>query len=301
MAKTLSQLGEFGLIDLIKEQTKVSRSVIKGIGDDAAVIPLSSKKYLILTADMLLEGAHFTLRMPAEKIGHKAMAASISDIAAMGGVAKYAVVSLGAPPSASVQFISQIYRGMRKAARTFGIDIVGGDTVRSRKMIINVTLVGEAHKRNVVYRNGACAGDHIFVTGPLGRSLSSGRHLTFVPRVAQAQHLVKHNKPTAMIDISDGLVADLGHILTQSRVGAIIEEDLIPRRRRARLKEALYDGEDFELLFTMSPVKSKALQSRKQKFPFYRIGEIVGKSKGLRLKTRRDRLERLDIKGYTHF
>ena len=298
----LSDLGEFGLIDRIKKQVEGSFSGILGIGDDAAVIPMSSKKYLLLTTDMLLEGVHFTLKMPAKGIGHKAIASSISDIAAMGGVGKHAVVSLGAPSSASWPVISQIYQGIRRTAEKFRVGIVGGDTVKSEKIIINVALLGEVRKNEVVYRKGARVGDQVFVTGPLGRSLSSGWHLRFAPRIAEAQYLVKEHKPTAMIDISDGFVADLGHILNESRVGAIIEEGPIPKRENAYLKEALYDGEDFELLFTLSPLRARELENRrKSKHRFYRVGEIVPEGKGLQLKTSNGRLKKLNIKGYTHF
>lgn len=298
----LSDLGEFGLIDLLEKQIKGPFSGIRGIGDDTAVVPLSSKKYLLLTTDMLLEGVHFTLKMPARGIGHKAIASSISDIAAMGGIPKYAVVSLGVPSSCPWLVVSQIYQGMQRTAKKFHVSIVGGDTVKAKKIIINVCLVGEVKKDEVVYRSGARAGDQIFVTGPLGRSLSSGGHLRFAPRIAESQYLVKRHKPTAMIDISDGLVADLGHILSESRVGAMIEENSIPRRQKAHLKEALYDGEDFELLFTLPPLKARKLEGRnKSKHRFYRIGEIVPRDKGLRLKTSDSRLKKLRVKGYTHF
>jgi thiamine-monophosphate kinase len=247
----LSDLGEFGLIERIKKQAGSFPSGIKGIGDDTAVVPLSSTKHLLLTTDMLLEGVHFTLKMPAAAIGHKAIASSISDIAAMGGVPKYAVVSLGVPASVSWPVVSKIYQGMQRTAKKFGVGIVGGDTVKSKKIIINVALTGEVKKSEVIYRSGAHVGDQVFVTGPLGKSLLSGWHLCFNPRAIEAQYLVKKYKPTAMIDISDGVIADLGHILSESRVGAVIDEDLIPKRRGAQLKEALYDGEDFELLFTL--------------------------------------------------
>lgn len=298
----LSDLGEFGLIDLVKKQTGRPPFVVRGIGDDAAVVPFSSKRHLLLTADMLVEGVHFTRDMPARGIGHKAVAAGISDIAAMGGEAKYAVVSLGAPPACPWPFVSRLYQGMEATAKRFHVGIVGGDTVRSGRIIVNVALAGEARRNQIVYRDGAREGDHIFVTGPLGRSLSSGRHLRFTPRMVQARHLVRHSKPTAMIDISDGLAADLGHILSESRVGAVIEERLVPRRRGARLRDALYDGEDFELLFTLPPAKARALLGQKKRgFSFYRIGEIVGKGEGLQLRTVKGGLRPLDIRGYVHF
>lgn len=298
----LSNLGEFGLIDLLKKQIGGRVPNVRGIGDDTAVLPLSSKKQLLLTTDMLLEGVHFTREMPARGIGYKAMGSNISDIAAMGGIPKYAVISLGIPSSVSWQFVSNVYEGMQKIAKDFGIDIVGGDTVQSTRIIINIALVGEAGKSAVVYRSGARVGNQIFVTGPLGRSLASGWHLWFTPRVVEAQYLVKKYKPTAMIDISDGLVADLGHILSESKVGAVIEERLIPKRQAALLAEALYDGEDFELLFTVSSSKARELERQKKGgYRFYRIGEIVSQDKGMRLKTNNGRMKKLVIKGYTHF
>ena len=298
----LSDLGEFGLISDIKRQIGKTPSVVRGIGDDTAVVPFSSEKYLLLTTDMLVEGVHFTKKMSAKAIGHKAIAASISDVAAMGGIAKYAVISLGVPASCSKQFISALYQGIKKTAKDFHVNIVGGDTVRCHKVIINVTLTGEAKKNEVVYRNGARRGDQIFVTGPLGRSLSSGWHLRFVPRITYAKHLVTKYHPTSMIDVSDGLVADLGHILNESRVGAIIEESLIPCRSGARLKNALYDGEDFELLFTLSSSQARKYQdSRNKQFKYYRIGEIVGHRGNLQMKTAKGILKKINTKGYIHF
>ena len=132
----VSQLGEFGLIDVLKKYAPVSKAVIKGIGDDAAVLPYSKKEYLILTTDMLSEGTHFTRRMPPSLIGHKALACSISDIAAMGGRPVFAVVSIGIPKDLSVRFIKDVYKGMRRTALDFNVSIVGGDTIKTDKMVI---------------------------------------------------------------------------------------------------------------------------------------------------------------------
>ena len=298
----LSDLGEFGLIGFIDRKIGKCSRALKGIGDDTAVIPLSSRKYLLFTTDMLREGIHFTRKMPAQGIGHKALACNISDIAAMGGIPQYAVVSLGAPGTCPQRFISGIYDGIRQTAKKFGVEIVGGDTIKCKEIIINVALTGEVGKKHVIYRSGARCGDHIFVTGPLGNSLSSGWHLNFVPRVKEAQYLVKKFRPTAMIDVSDGLAADLGHILSESRVGAVIEEDLIPRRKGASLKQALHDGEDFELLFTLPAAKAKAFESCGGKnFKSYRIGQVVDDEFGLQLRTEESGLKTVKGKGYTHF
>ena len=249
---------------------------------------------------MLMEGVHFEREAPPRSIGHKALACSISDIAAMGGLPRHALVSLGVPENLSWRFVRDLYKGMDALAREFGVAIVGGDTIRGAKVVINVALTGEAGKGGVVYRNGARPGDLIFVTGALGKSLPTGWHLKFVPRVNESQYLIRHAKPTSMIDISDGLAADLGHILEESKAGAVLEEAKIPRRSGAHLRPALYDGEDFELLFTVSR-ENAALLSRQKRFRFYPIGEIVRRAKGLLLKSKTGTLTKIGPRGYRHF
>ncbi len=297
MSVKISKLGEFGLIELLKKYKGSGAPVIKGIGDDTAVVPLNARRVLLLTTDMLMEDVHFTRRMPPRSIGRKALACSISDIAAMGGVPRYALVSLGVPGNLSWAFVRDLYNGMDVLARKFGVAIVGGDTIKSKKIVVNVALTGEAGKDEVVYRGGARPGDQIFVTGPLGKSLSTGWHLKFIPRIKEAQYLVRHVKPTSMIDISDGLAADLGHILEESKVGAVLDEKRIPRRVGASLRQALYDGEDFELLFTVSSRKAVLLKGQK----FYPIGEIVPRTEGLALRTKSGKLTKISPRGYTHF
>lgn len=282
MPATLSQIGEFGFIDLIRSKMKLSSSVLKGIGDDAALVQSPKNKILVLTTDMLVEGVHFTKDMPAQGIGHKALGCNVSDIAAMGGRPLYALVSLGISGKIPLSFIKKIYEGMERLARRYKISIVGGDTVKSDKMIINVALIGEVNSRQAVLRSGAKVGDWIFVSGPLGKSLSSQWHLKFTPRLKESQYLIKYFRPTAMIDVSDGLAADLGHILEESRVGGVLEEVKIPRRSKASLQNALYDGEDFELIFTLPPNRAKKLL-KSSLYQFYCIGEIVKGGPVLRL------------------
>ena len=289
----ISQLGEFGLIDTLKRFAPVSKEVIKGIGDDAAVLPYSKSEYLLLTADMLAEDTHFTRRMPPQGIGHKALASNISDIAAMGGNPTFAVVSVGVPKNLSVCFIKDVYKGMQRVARAYNVSIVGGDTIKTDKIVINVALLGLVEKRNLITRDGSKAGDWIFVTGPLGGSFKNGRHLNFLPCLAQARFLVENFKPNAMMDISDGLSGDLNHILKASRVGARLDYASIPRQRGVSLSQALNDGEDFELLFTLSPRKARSLmdwQVRQKSFYFYPIGTITADAK-----------EKINAKSFTHF
>jgi thiamine-monophosphate kinase len=287
------QIGEFGLINALKKYAPVSKAVIKGIGDDAAVLPYSKSEYLLFTTDMLAEDTHFTRRMPPKAIGHKALACNISDIAAMGGWPTFAVISIGLPKSLPVRFIKDIYQGMQRVAQAFNVSIVGGDTIKSDKIVINVALLGLVEKKCLVTREGARAGDWIFVTGPLGGSFKSGRHLNFSPRLPQARFLVENFKPNAMMDISDGLAGDLNHMLKASGVEARLDHASIPRHKGASLSQALNDGEDFELLFTLSPIKSRSLmdwQLRQRSFYFYPIGSITADVK-----------EKINSKSFTHF
>ena len=277
----IAKIGEFGLIDIIRKSVPVSRDVIRGIGDDTAVLPYNKDKYLLLTTDMLAEDVHFTRQMNAVEVGHKALACNISDIAAMGGTPTYAVVSIGLP-NVSAKWVKDLYKGMSDIAKQFNVSIVGGDTIKSDKIVINVALMGEVKKKYLVTRDGAKAGNQIFVTGPLGGSLKSGRHLTFTPRLSQARFLVKNFKPTAMMDISDGLAGDLNHILKASRVGAKLFEESIPQNKGVTLKQAMTDGEDFELLFTLPPAKAQELmdwQVKQKAFYFYPIGVITADPK----------------------
>jgi thiamine-monophosphate kinase len=296
----VSKIGEFGLIDRLRKFQNSTPQVVKGIGDDAAVLPFDNRHYLLLTTDMLVEGGHFLRSMPAEKIGRKALACSLSDIAAMGGVPTFAVVSLGVPTDLDVRFVEKMYTGIRRLAGEFKVSIVGGDTVRSAKIVLNVALLGTVERSRLVCRDGARVGDVIFVSGPLGGSLKSGRHLTFTPRVKEARILVEHFKPTAMMDISDGLVGDLGHILKASGVGAVLEKDRIPVNRRATLKQALTDGEDFELLFTLAkPVAHKLMSRHPGKF--FAVGEIVPKKDGFRLRDSDGKSQPLTLRSFSHF
>jgi len=303
MPKTLSKLGEFGLIDIIRRQTKPGKTVLKGIGDDTAVLNASKGRKLLFTTDMLVEGVHFTMSIGGDAVGHKALACSISDIAAMGGVPKWAVVSFGAPANFSSKYAKDIYSGIKKIARKFNVEIVGGDTVKSRNVVINVALIGEVKNKEIVMRSGAKKGDLIFVTGKLGGSLKNGKHCSFTPRIKESQSLVRKCKPHAMIDISDGLVADLSHVLEESKVGAVLYKEKIPVSCCAKLNQALYDGEDFELLFTLPKNKVKQLQllEKRSKFCFCWIGEITKGVGQIMMVDEDSRNCKISKKGYDHF
>jgi len=300
----LSTIGEFGFIERLAKDIRYNRSVVKGIGDDAAVLSWQKSKYLLVTADMLIEGAHFKRTQSPEKIGWKAVCCSVSDIAAMGGIPKWALVSCGLPKDLPVKYADGIYHGIKKAAKRFGIDLVGGDTNVSKKIILEVVLLGETKKKNLVLRSTAKVGDFIFVTGSLGGSMH-GRHLNFIPRLKEAQILVSNFKINSMIDLSDGLSSDLNHITKQSKVGAAIYKELIPKSKKAKDSEgAISDGEDFELLFTMSKKEAFKLLDLKHRLfdiPITRIGTITDKKFGTKIIDKFGRTQELKPKGFRHF
>ena len=290
----IDKLNELALIDSMRKSCPCALTVKKGIGDDTAVLPLSATEDMLFTTDMTVQGVHFTKDTSPLLIGRKALARNLSDIAAMGGVPTYAVISLGLLKDTKSTYVEQIYVGINKLAREFNVSIVGGDTVKSKKLVINIALLGKVAKGKAVLRVGAKVGDQIFVTGPLGGSFNSDRHLTFMPRLREGKQLLTDFQPTAMIDVSDGLAGDLGHILIESGVGAVLEAKKIPLNNNADLKAALYDGEDFELLFTLSPKKSRGC-------PYFLIGTITKDKGQLSLRDQHGKLRLLKAKGFTHF
>ena len=297
----LKDLGEFNFIERISKGVKLSCQVVKGIGDDAAVLKGKGSRYILFTSDMLVEDRHFYKRAGGYLIGKKALSSNLSDIAAMGGVPGACVVSLGVPGSLNIRFIDELYRGLRDMARKHKVDLVGGDTVTSKKIIINVALLGEVEKNNLVLRSGASEGDAIFLTGDIGGS-QKGKHLNFRPRLKESRFLVKNFRIRSMIDISDGLLADVGHILKESRHGAVLYEKNIPISRHAKdFNSAIKDGEDFELVFTLSAREARRLEKI---WPFRvklsRIGRVC-KERGLFLVRKNNKKEKLIPEGYRHF
>ncbi len=304
--KLVKNFGEFNLINKIRSLTGTDRSVIRGIGDDTAVLKFgNSKKHLLFTCDMLIEDVHFRLKSASfEKIGHKALGCSISDIAAMGGIPKWAVVSAGIPGKLKVKDIEKIYMGIKALAKKFDVNIVGGDTVRSDKLVLDVSMIGEVNKDELVLRSTARVGDIIFVTGFLGGSIKE-KHLSFTPRLDESRILVKKFQINSMMDISDGLAGDLRRILDESSVGAAISEALIPVSRDAgSVEDALCDGEDFELLFTVNEVNALEIIKNFKKYSKLNItpvGKIMPKSFGYKLINRDGMIVPLTKTGFTHF
>ena len=296
----LKNIGELGLIKQIRKTVKVSSSVVKGIGDDCAVVNFSKNRYMLLTCDMIVEDVDFKIKDSPFWIGHKSLACSISDIASMGGIPKYALVSLGLPKDLSVNFIRQLYRGINNTAGKFNIDIVGGDISRAGGLTIDISMVGFIEKKHLTLRSNAKVNDIIFVTGKLGAA-SSGRHLTFMPRLKESRYLVENYKINAMIDISDGLLKDLNHILEESSVGACVYQWLIPLyRKQDNFLKAISRGEDFELLFTSSAREARRLIASGKRI-YTLIGQILPKNYGLRLITKRFKEEKVKPLGFLHF
>lgn len=287
-----------------------SKDVLKGIGDDAAVVR-GPKGLCVLTTDTLLEGTHFRLRdtRPRE-LGRKAVASSLSDVAAMGCRATIALVSVAFPRSTPMRFARELTRGINDTAAKYGVTVVGGDTVSGKgPLFINVTVIGDADGLRPILRSGARPEDAIVVTGELGGSIL-GRHLRFEPRLGEAVCLNKNFRLHSMIDISDGLSLDLGHILEDSGVGAVLYEEQIPVSRAAHrlarrtgktpLHHALVDGEDYELLFTLSKQQAEMLL---KKNPLKVLVSMIGhirKEKGLFLRDKYGKLRRIRPEGYEH-
>lgn len=273
----LREIGEFGLIGRISSRVADGTGVRIGIGDDAAAAEPTPGRWLLVTSDMLLEGIHFDLAYTDPyRLGRKSLAVNLSDVAAMGGEPRHFLLSLAIPPGVTVEFLDRFTEGMLDLAREHGITLMGGDTCRSSSgLVISVTLHGEQVPDLVVRRSGARAGDLVFVTGTVGDSalglelLRRGerqgwavdRHLDPTPRVRAGLALAQARLCSAMIDVSDGLAADLGHILDLSGVGARLEIGRLPLSPSFRELApgvapdpsllALTGGEDYELLFTV--------------------------------------------------
>ncbi|HWM25361.1 MAG TPA: thiamine-phosphate kinase [Chthoniobacterales bacterium] len=283
----LGKLGEDRLLEHLLPKIPRHHSVVIGPGDDCAVVRSSGRDtLLLLKTDCVVEGIHFTNRSSPAWIGWKAMARPLSDFAAMSGVPRFALVTLIVPAERTLDWIKKIYRGLEKAARTFQVAIVGGETSNIKgPAVISVSLSGFAEKSRWVGRGGAKAGDELFVTGRLGGSLR-GRHLKFMPRIEEARWLTKHFSIHAMMDLSDGLGADLPRLARASGVGFELDEAALPLSPGCGMEQAISDGEDYELLFAISPQDSGNLKRKwRRRFPqlpLTRIGHLHQKSADLR-------------------
>lgn len=308
-------IGETGILERLRKIFPRPRGAVVGIGDDAAVLPYDATRYLLLTVDTLVEGTDFRWAgSRPQAVGWKTLCISLSDIAAMGGNPLAAVISLGFPRGTSYARVAEFHRGIKKAAKRWKVAIVGGDLSRSPVFFATATVLGWVEKKRLVLRNGAARGDSIFVTGSLGGSIL-GKHLAFQPRIREARFLVERYKINAMIDISDGLIKDLGCLLRESGKGAQIYLNRIPVSQAARqwsrrtkkdpLESALAGGEDFELLFTVSPRVAKTVMALRHGLAGTRVTRIGQVTSGTRLIFHRTektkRAVRVPWKGFEHF
>lgn len=335
----ISDLGEFALIDQLTQYFAIhNQSTIKAVGDDAAVIK-NDKDCTLISTDMMIEGVHFDLAyFPLKHLGYKSIISNLSDIYAMNGIPEQVLVSIAVSNRFSVEAIEVLYEGMKLACDEYQVDLVGGDTTASlRGLVISVTAVGRQLENKISYRSGAKPGDHIFVSGQLGAAylglqllerekqvylstpgvqpnLEDQKYLVgkFLKPDAKKETIFWLEKagviPTSMIDLSDGLSSDLMHICKQSKVGAEIDEQLIPMHIDAKMMAlkfhmdpltcALNGGEDYELLMTFSPKDSE-----KARFlpDLYYIGEIKVADFGVQLKGNTGNLHTLKAQGWKHF
>jgi thiamine-monophosphate kinase len=314
----VGDIGEFELIKLLTEDLIPDAQTIVGVGDDCSVYEIGRKRYLLATCDMLIEDVHFSRKTASPfLIGCKAIASSLSDIAAMGGRPLFTMVAVGLPVNTPEEFALDLYIGVRSMCRDHGVALVGGDTVRSPdKIVIDVSMIGECSSGKFALRSGAKTGDAVLVTGHLGSSaagldLLEGKkseddierrselveaHLAPEPRTEHGVFLVQNFEIHSMIDISDGFAGDLAHICEDSKLGARIWVDKIPvsaalekfcgGSRPAALDYAISGGEDYELLFTLPTEELEGLLREwpeEFEIPLSHIGEMDKAFEGISL------------------
>ena len=329
----LKDVGEFGFIDRIKVDalSRLEEDLV-GIGDDCALFQVSQGRSILLTTDMLVERVHFLLdKMTPFQLGYKALAVNLSDIAASGGIAREAFISIAVPEKIEVADLEDIYRGMKALAVKYDVNITGGDTTGSfTDLVINIAVTGEIEKEQALYRNGARAGDLICVTGNLGDSAAGldillnhpelkaefeslvNQHLTPEPHLKQGRLIAKSNLASSMMDISDGLASDIRHICKASEVGAEIEIEQLPLSRDYQkyarehlndpLKTALGVGEDYCLLVTLKRLNYDALSREMSAngYVLHAVGKITD-SREITLKHPDGHTEQLQWGGWDHF
>src|SRR5215213_2458477 len=337
-----SPRSEFDFINSLRQRARslTSQSLVAGIGDDAAVFRSPPGKETVITADLLVEDIDFRrTTTPPYLLGHKALAVSLSDIAAMGARPLWSIVSIGVPDDVwQTDFVERLYDGLLALANRYGVELIGGDTSRTPdNIVIDSTVIGECAAGMSVMRSGAKPGEQVFVTGSLGaaaaglRLIERGAHLAEQnlgdedsqkldhillrqlrpePRVGWGMVLGEERLATSMIDLSDGLSSDLNHLCEASGVGALIDSALLPvddrvqelcgRRALDPLQLALHGGEDFELLFTVKPEKAARLPRKVDGVEITRIGTIQSSSEGVKI-SEASRTWELKPGGWRHF
>lgn len=266
---TVADLGEDALLARLLRRLPEGKNVVAGPGDDCAIIGSPrAARWQLLKTDCVIEGVHFLAETDPRRVGWKALCRAISDIASMGGEPRHALVTVAVPRTQPVRWLEGLYAGLGRAARRHGVGIVGGETARSPgPVFIDIALTGEVERRQCIRRSGGKPGDVLYVTGRLGGSIA-GKHLDFQPRLAEARWLSRECRPTAMMDLSDGLASDLPRLAAASGCAFELDPAAVPRTRGCTVENALSDGEDYELLFAVPQRLATSLEVRWQKtFP----------------------------------
>jgi thiamine-monophosphate kinase len=293
----LREIGEDRLLNQLLPDLPLAKAVVSGPGDDCAVVKTRDRlNFLVLKTDCVVAGVHFLATANALDVGWKAMMRPLSDFASTSAVPQFALITLIAPEQTKVEWVDELYRGLRRAAKRFKVSIVGGETSGiPGPVAISVSVVGFVERDRCVSRRGGKVGDDLFVTGRLGDALKR-KHLQFVPRIAESRWLTKNFSIHAMMDLSDGLGADLPRLARASRVGFAIAMENLPLARGAKIDDAISEGEDYELLFAISPRDRSRLErewrKKFRKLPLTRIGSLS------RLSTKTNQLL---PRGYVHF
>ena len=284
--QTLADCGEdrvvAALLARLPASVRGGDEVIAGAGDDCAVVrpPADAGAVELLKTDCVIEGVHYTPDTLPERVGWKALCRPLSDIAAMGGQPRHALITLALSGSATLAYAQAIYTGLGRAAERFGVRIIGGETARApAAAFISVALTGTASLARVISRSGGKPGHLVYVTGRLGGSFASGKHLDFMPRLPEAQWLVAGFPVSAMMDLSDGRGRVLPRLAAASGTGYAVDTDTLPLTPGCSVAQALDDGEDYELLFTIEPQSGEALErSWRERWPeleLTRIGRLA--------------------------
>jgi thiamine-monophosphate kinase len=299
-----NDMDEQQIIKWLKKHCRPIRDeVILGIGDDTAVIDYSNDTYLLLTTDVVVDRVHFISdRVSPYGIGWKALGVNISDIAAMGGSPLWALVSVGMEKNKS-DICKKIYKGILDLAKQFNIDIVGGNLSRSEVLFINIFLAGIVKKEDLVLRSTGKPNDILFVTGTLGGA-QKRKQFSFIPRIHEAKKIIEIVKPSAMIDLSDGLASDAKKLAEASNCGFEIEAERIPvsadASRKNKIFSALYDGEDYELLFAVSPEYESLIPDSINNVSITKIGRLTEKKQFL-LRYQNGHKSKISEEEFKHF
>jgi thiamine-monophosphate kinase len=293
----LRDIGEDRLLGQLFSRLSLGKEVVNGLGDDCAVVGTRDhRNLLVLKTDCVVAGVHFLSTASALDVGWKAMMRPLSDFAATSAVPQFALITLISPEKTKVEWVERLYRGLGRAAKRFKVSIVGGEMSGTPGPVaISVSVVGFVERNRCVSRRGGKAGDDLFVTGRLGGALKQ-KHLQFVPRIAESRWLTRNFPIHAMMDLSDGLGADLPRLAKASRVGFAIEMENLPLARGAKIDNAISEGEDYELLFAISRrERNRLLRSWQKRFPRLLLTRIGSFSR------RSTRNHQLLPRGYTHF